>query len=167
MLYLLVIVYPAFSWDMDLMHKEFGKMELVTLRCVRPGGFVVELRAMMRKIDYLLQLEFEWIEFAVGADRRWRVTVMIPDGRTDLPTLEKRSSVTARKSVPLLQEQQRFVVEIPEETRECTTIAPTPVPASAPQRDQPLGEDSEEPMEEEFFEESRTEGPLIGYTPAP
>ncbi|KAG8061112.1 hypothetical protein GUJ93_ZPchr0003g16642 [Zizania palustris] len=28
---------------------------------------------MMRKIGYLLQPEFEGLEFAVGADRRWRV----------------------------------------------------------------------------------------------
>ncbi|KAG8091475.1 hypothetical protein GUJ93_ZPchr0012g21503 [Zizania palustris] len=70
-------------------------------------------------------------------------------------------------SVPLPQEQQRFSVEISDETEECAAIAPAPVLASAPQGDQPMGEDSEEPMEEEFFDESRAEGRLIGYTPAP
>ncbi|KAG8095931.1 hypothetical protein GUJ93_ZPchr0013g35394 [Zizania palustris] len=163
---------------------------------------------MMRKICYLLQPEFEGLEFAVGTDRRWRVTVLIPGGRTDLPTLEyggkapifmlqcslfynteheedttivhmacmmksmddmytlqgresrkeieaqgeklqrlerelqarqrqvaeqqrrilhlqsqvhprRRTRVTARMSVPLPQEKQRFAVEIPEKTGEC------------------------------------------------
>ncbi|KAG8048487.1 hypothetical protein GUJ93_ZPchr0009g399 [Zizania palustris] len=78
----------------------------------------------------------------------------------------RRTKVTARMSMPLPQEQQRFVMEILEETGECAAVAPTPVPASAPQGDQPMGEDSEDPMEE-FFEESRTKGPLIGYTPTP
>ncbi|KAG8083647.1 hypothetical protein GUJ93_ZPchr0016g2622 [Zizania palustris] len=64
------------------------ELEVVTSRCIRAGGFVVELRAMMRKIGYLLQSEFEGLEFAVGAYRRWRVTVLIPGGRTDLPILE-------------------------------------------------------------------------------
>ncbi|KAG8050935.1 hypothetical protein GUJ93_ZPchr0009g1108 [Zizania palustris] len=52
-----------------------------------------------------------------------------------------------------------------EETGECAAIAPTHVPVLAPQRDQPVGEDREEPMEEEFFAESDTEDPLLGYTP--
>ncbi|KAG8083648.1 hypothetical protein GUJ93_ZPchr0016g2571 [Zizania palustris] len=77
----------------------------------------------------------------------------------------RRTRVTARMSVLLPPEQQRFAVEIPEGTGECVAVAPAPVPASAPQGDQPMGEDSEEPMEEEFFEESRTEGPLIGVDP--
>ncbi|KAG8044471.1 hypothetical protein GUJ93_ZPchr0128g33461 [Zizania palustris] len=119
---------------------------------------------MMRKIGYLLQPEFEGIEFVVGADHscKWRILHLQSQVHP-----RKRTRVTARKSVPLLKEQQRFVVEIPEEIGECTAVALATVLASMPQRDQPMGEDNEEPMEEEFFEESRTEWPLIGYTPAP
>ncbi|KAG8088354.1 hypothetical protein GUJ93_ZPchr0010g10487 [Zizania palustris] len=130
---------------------------------------------MMRKIGYLLPLEFVGIEFSVGAERHWRVKVMILGGRTDLPTLEYggRHRFSCRSEGEYFNifhnteheedttiVHMRFVVEIQEETRECVAIAPAPVPTSTHQRDQPMGEDSEEPMEEEFFEESRTEGPF-------
>ncbi|KAL5214648.1 hypothetical protein ABZP36_003800 [Zizania latifolia] len=69
--------------------------------------------------------------------------------------------------MPLPQEQQGFVLEVREETGECMAVAPAPVLAPAPQRDQPMDDDCEEPMEEEFFEESDTEKPLLGYTPTP
>ncbi|KAL5225089.1 hypothetical protein ABZP36_011728 [Zizania latifolia] len=70
-------------------------------------------------------------------------------------------------TVPLPQEQQGFILEVHEETGECVAVAPAPVLAPAPLRDQPMGDDSEEPMEEEFFNESGTKEPLLDYTPMP
>ncbi|KAL5214080.1 hypothetical protein ABZP36_003232 [Zizania latifolia] len=43
---------------------------------------------MIRKISYNSQPEFEGSEFLKGKEHRWRVAVMIPGGRTDLPTME-------------------------------------------------------------------------------
>ncbi|KAG8083458.1 hypothetical protein GUJ93_ZPchr0015g6867 [Zizania palustris] len=147
---------------------------------------------MMRKIGYLLQPEFEGLEFAEGecfflfynTEHEEDTTIVhmarMMESMDDMYTLQGRES---RKEIEAQgeklrclereleasqrQEQQRFAVEIPEGTGECAAVAPAPVPALAPQGDQPMGEDSEEPTEEEFFEESRTERPLIGYTPAP
>ncbi|KAL5212647.1 hypothetical protein ABZP36_023494 [Zizania latifolia] len=80
---------------------------------------------------------------------------------------KRKTWVTVHKSVPLPCEQQRIVLEVCEGTGKCVAIAPAPVLAPAPSWDQPMGDDSGEPMEEEFFEESGTKEPLLDNTPAP
>ncbi|KAG8047332.1 hypothetical protein GUJ93_ZPchr0008g12207 [Zizania palustris] len=126
-----------------------------------------DLQAMMQKIGYLSQPEFEGIKFSVGAERHWREHESRKEVEAQgekLRRLERELQASKRQVV---EQQWRILhLESQEETRECTVVAPAPVPASAPQRDQPMGEDIKDPMEEEFFEESRTEEPLLGYTPA-
>ncbi|KAG8059812.1 hypothetical protein GUJ93_ZPchr0002g23192 [Zizania palustris] len=71
---------------------------------------------MMRKIDYLLQPEFEGLEFAVGADRRWRVLLDLRHAH------DEKLRTTAFRCHRARQEGESFSLFYNIEHEEDTTI---------------------------------------------